>query len=422
MADASVTLPRADAGTAGTAWLHVATPVRIAVLYAVARCVTTGFFLLASAMSTSTSRFGAHPPLGTLLMGWDAQWYWYIAVHGYPTTLPTDPATGAVVQNQWAFMPVYPYLARLLGGTGIGWTVAAVAVSLIAGYLACLVLYGMLRLRIGAGRAMWAVLLFANAPLAAMFQIGYAESLFVLLLLTALWCVQRRRYMWLWGLIPAMGFTRPGVLAFALLLGLHGLRRLVRRDDGGDGLPAGRRRSNTAIVVHVGVLAAWALAVGLSWPVIAGRVTGRGDAYLATELSWRAGWVTSGAGTFAPLRAFVQGAEFWFRIWGMPAVLGVVALVAVVAAFAAVLVLAPPVRRLGTTVRLWSASYAAYLLAVFFPQSSLFRLLVPFTPLIGAAVPRSRWGRPMVLLACLGGQAVWIVMMYGFGTTFWQIP
>ena len=40
--------------------------------------------------------------------------------------------------------------------------------------------------------------------------------------------------------------------------------------------------------------------------------------------------------------------------------------------------------------RLWSASYLVYLLLVFFPQSSIFRLLVPLSPLWGAfALPRS---------------------------------
>ena len=38
-----------------------------------------------------------------------------------------------------------------------------------------------------------------------------------------------------------------------------------------------------------------------------------------------------------------------------------------------------------STDRLWAASYALYLLAVFFPQSSVFRLLMPMAPLAGRA-------------------------------------
>jgi hypothetical protein len=49
----------------------------------------------------------------------------------------------------------------------------------------------------------------------------------------------------------------------------------------------------------------------------------------------------------------------------------------------------PHVRRLGPEMRLWSASYVLYLLVVFFPQSSIFRLLLPLAPLYGAiAAPR----------------------------------
>jgi hypothetical protein len=57
-------------------------------------------------------------------------------------------------------------------------------------------------------------------------------------------------------------------------------------------------------------------------------------------------------------------------------------------------------------IRLWSASYVLYLLVVFFPQSSIFRLLLPLAPLYGAiAVPRRTSGagvlgrthRPMVV-------------------------
>ena len=65
---------------------------------------------------------------------------------------------------------------------------------------------------------------------------------------------------------------------------------------------------------------------------------------------------------------------------------------------AALLLFEPHVRRLGVELRLWSASYLVYLLLVFFPQSSIFRLLVPLSPLWGAvALPRSTAWRVGVL-------------------------
>ena len=63
------------------------------------------------------------------------------------------------------------------------------------------------------------------------------------------------------------------------------------------------------------------------------------------------------------------------------------------------------------------------LAAYFFPQSSIFRLLVPLSPLWGAfAVPRSPVWRVGVLIACLAGQWWWIYNMYALGNSTWQVP
>ena len=92
-------------------WATAPVAVRIGILYFAARLVTTGFLVLAANLSTIGSRFGPDATLATLVTGWDAQWYWYVAVHGYPTVLPVTDA-GQVAENQWAFMPLYAYLSR----------------------------------------------------------------------------------------------------------------------------------------------------------------------------------------------------------------------------------------------------------------------------------------------------------------------
>jgi hypothetical protein len=383
---------------------------RIAVIYLLSRAVTTGFLLLATQAAIPGSRFGENPTLGSFVMGWDAEWYSFIAGFGYPSELPRDDA-GQVGTNQWAFMPLYPLLAKVIGFGS--YEVGALLVSLVAGYLATLVLFHLLRGRIGDPAAMWAAVFFASGPLAAVFQIGYAESLFLLWLFCGLWCVQRRRYGWLYLLIPLMGYTRPGVLAFSLFLALYGIWRWFRRSR--DPLPARE-------IVHIVALGLLAAAVGFSWQLIAGVVTGDPTGYLETELSWRRSW-TGESGGFVPFDGFVQAAAIWFRLWGLPEAWGYVALALGVAAVAAALLFAPPVRRLGAEVRLWSASYLIYLLAVFFPQSSIFRLLVPLSPLFGAlAVPRSTPWRVGVLAACLLGQWWWIYNMFALASTYYQIP
>lgn len=394
-------------------WARTPLPLRIALIYLAARVVTTVFFVLAASASTSLSRFGADAGLADFVVGWDAQWYWMVAEYGYPSTLELT-AAGTVAENQWAFMPFFAYAAKAVGWVFGSWGVGAFLVSFLAGYGACLALHRLLRDRIGSSAALWAVVFFAAGPLAAMFQVGYAETLFLLLLFLALDAVVRRHYVWLYVLIPVMGFTRPGILAFALLLGLHGIGRWMRRRT--DPLP---RRD----VVHIVATGALATLVGFSWQVVAGLVTGDMGAYLATELAWRQHWVAGGVAGFVPFEGWVQASQFWFAQWGLPSWSGPIALAGLVVLAALGLLRSPQVRALGVDLRLWSASYLLYLLAVFFPQSSTFRLLLPLSPLWGAvAVPRSRIWRGSVLLVCLVAQWAWIYPMYALGNTFWQVP
>lgn len=387
-------------------------PGAVALIYLAARLLTAGFLLLAAEMSGSASRFGPDATVGSLAMGWDAQWYWLIAVSGYPSELPVD-AGGTVAENAWAFMPLYPWIANALGAIVGGYPVAAPLVSLVAGYLSCLALHALLRRRIGGGAALWSVVFFSSGPLAALFHLGYAESLFLLWLFLGLWAVERRRWWWLYAIVPLMAFTRPGVLAFSLLLALYGIWRWWRRRA--DPLPVRE-------VAHIVVAGLWAAALGLAWPVICAVVTGDPSAYLQTELAWRRAWLGEHGG-FVPFDGFVQAAQLWFDTWGMPSWLGLVALAAVVVALALALLFDPRVRRLGVPIRLWSASYLLYLLAVFFPQSSTFRLLVPLSPAWGAfAIPRSKRWRFGILALCIIGQWWWIYTMLALGSTYVQVP
>ncbi|MFD5215682.1 hypothetical protein [Microbacterium sp. NPDC058345] len=391
-------------------WLRTPVAGRIAIVYLVSRLITTAFLALAASQSSPLSRFGADATVRDYVLGWDAQWYWWVSENGYPVELPrTD--SGDVAENAWAFMPVYAFLARAVGFGD--WGTGALLVSLVAGLLACFALHRLLRDRIGASAAMWAVAFFSSGPLAALFQVGYAEALFMLLLLVSLDLASRYRYAALYLLIPVMGFTRPGVLAFSLFLALHGIARWVRRHD--DPLPA-------AHVVHIVALGLLSAIVGFSWQLIAAVVTADPSAYLRTELAWRRNWIQDASPVFVPFDGFVLGAQFWFRHWGMPGRVGVVALALLVVGAAWLLLRSAPVRRLGADLRLWSASYLLYLLAVFFPQSSTLRLLIPLSPLWGAAVPRSRGWRWAMLSACLLAQWLWIHSVYGLSQTFWQVP
>ncbi|MEV5071166.1 hypothetical protein MRBLMI12_002787 [Microbacterium sp. LMI12-1-1.1] len=388
--------------------------LRVAAIYLGARLITTLFLFLAAELSGFQSRMGADAGLGDTVVAWDGTWYWLVAISGYPSSLPlTD--SGQVAENAWAFLPLYPYLAQAVAlPFGGQWGTGAVIVSLIAGYGASLALYSLLRIRLDEVATLWAVAFFASGPLAALFQIGYAESLNLFWLFCALWCVVRRRYGWLYLLIPLMAFTRPGVLAFSLFLALFGIWRWFHRT---------REPLRGAEITHIIALGLLAAVAGFAWQFIAGWVTGEPDAYLATELAWRRNWVP-GDPSFAPFEPFFAGVSFWFEtIWRLPLALGYALAGAGVLLMGAALAFLPQVRRLGVEIRLWSASYLVYLLLVFFPQSSIFRLLVPLSPLWGAfAVPRSRVWRVGVLLVCLIGQWWWIYNMYALGNSTWQVP
>ncbi|MBF4617124.1 hypothetical protein ITJ44_03420 [Clavibacter sp. VKM Ac-2873] len=380
--------------------------MRVLAVYAVSRLLTTALMLLAARTQIASPWGPALPSLLQYATFWDTGWYRTILQRGYPSVLPVD-AAGHVQQNAWAFMPVYPAVIRAAEVvTGASFEVAAVGVSVIAGAGAVLVLHRLLCRVLPPSAAMTAVVIACVAPLSPLFQVGYAESLATLLLLTALLLLVDRRYGALAIVAVLLAFTRPLGVAVALALVLHGIHRLAtaRRDP----FPGPERAG-----VLVAVLAAGGAA--LAWPLIAAARTGSLTAYTDTELSWRAGY--TGYRPLVPFEGWFDGARFW--IGGVP---GVLAVLLVVAGFAGMLLL-PAVRALGPDLRIWIAAYGLYLFAVFFPQSSLFRLLLPMLPLAGAlALPRSRVYRVALMLLLVAGQWLWIDGLWRMTPADWTPP
>jgi hypothetical protein len=369
-------------------------------VFAVSRVITTAMLAFLASIQTQIRWAPASPDLLRFsARWWDGGWYRQIAEGGYPTIIELE-SNGHIGQNQWAFMPVYPGIVRgIMTVTGLSWDVASVLVSLVAGFGAALVVYLLFRERLDKGTTLFAVVLFSISPLAAMFQVAYAESLHVLLLATAILLVLRRRYLLLIPVIVVMGFTRPSGLAFALFLGLHILVRLWQRRT--DPFPLRE-------FLAAGVATFVSLCVGFAWLVIAGIATGNMAHYTDTELSWRAPYI--GYQHLVPFTPWFQSLNY--RIgepWGWMFVL------VIIVGFVVTMFL-PPVRRLGTDIRLWSLSYVLYLFAVFFPQSSTFRLLLPLFPLAGAlAIPRSRVYRVAVVVASVVGQFLWLYVLWRLG-------
>ncbi|UIP59072.1 hypothetical protein [Agromyces marinus] len=378
---------------------------RVTLIYAAARAITTVFVLVMAQGQAANAWTGAKPGYFAYANLWDARWYAWIAVGGYPSDLPIDD-NGHVAENAWAFLPAFPAIVRVFTTAGLPWDVASVLVALAAGLGAALVFHRLMTRFLEPDQAMFAVVLFCVAPVAPIMQFGYAESLGFLWLAIALLLLVDRRYVWLLPVLAVWAFTRPGALAFALTLGLHWIVRWFTRER--DPFPAREQVVVASVAVFAGL-------VGLAWPVVAWAVTGSPTAYLDTELAWRAPYI--GYVELAPLTPWFQSGDWWL---GQP--MGTIAPIALVVGFA-VFLFTPWVKRLGVDLRLWCASYALYLFAVFFPQSSTFRLLAPLFPLAGAlAVPRSPWWRGGLVVASLALQVGWLLIGWRIDGYDWTPP
>jgi hypothetical protein len=384
----------------------------VLLIFLASRIVTTIILLVFAWLQQANPWTGAHPDYFSFAHIWDGTWYDIVSKTGYPATLPHD-SLGHVAQNTWAFLPAYPFLCGAISfATGLPFSVVGVFVAVGFAAGTALVFYKLLEPKLGAATAMFSVVLFCFAPLSPILQVDYAESMQLFFLACALLYLLRRNYWMMLPFVAVMSFTKPTGLAFALFLGLHVIARFVARKY--DPYPAREIVTSIAATVISGVL-------GYAWPFIAGVVTGVPDAYTATELSWRSPYV--GWGALVPFQPWFQGANWWLNRIGLDNTLLQVALLLLAIGLFTLLLFTRPVRRLGVDLRLWIASWTIYLLAVFFPQSSVFRLFVPIFPILGAAaLPRSLAYRIGIILLFIAGQIGWIYIAYWSDGYDWTPP
>ncbi|EAR24576.1 integral membrane protein [marine actinobacterium PHSC20C1] len=380
-------------------------------IFAASRVVTTSILLAYASVQPPNSWTGANPDYFSFAKIWDGHWYYIIALAGYPSELPLDDA-GHVAENAWAFMPGYPAVVRVVMEiTRLDFAVAAVIVTVGFALGAALLFYRVMHLVLPERTALFAVTIFSFAPLSPILQVAYAESMYLFLLILALFWLMKRHYWMLIPVIAVMSLTRPSGLAFALALGLHVVHRWWIRER--EEFPLRERVAAISVTL-------FSLVMGFAWLLITAFATGSISAYTDTELAWRAPYI--GHVELIPFTAWFQAAGFWQLWWNIPQWMLSVLLVIVVVAFFGFL-FTRPARRLGVDLRLWVASYALYLLAVFFPQSSTFRLLMPMFPLAGAlALPRSPSYRVLLLIACIAGQWAWIHIAWWVDNYDWSPP
>jgi hypothetical protein len=345
----------------------------------------------------------AQPGYFDFLNIWDAEWYQRIYTNGYPTTLPTNQ-DGSVQQNAWAFMPVFPFLIRGLNLlTTIEWKFLAPIVATIFGFAFALMAYRLLILRITELQARWAIALISFSMAAPILQVGYAESLGLFLICAALYLFAKRRDGLLIVTLAVLSVTRPGLLAFSLMFALLFFYRFWRERKHAEPFEVRERLRLFGLTAVSGVF-------GFAWLFIAAITTGRLDAYLATELAWRAGYTDSSH--LLPFSGwFISGAFHLGSGVGELAVIGLVA-------FAVWALGTHSVKALGIELQLFTLSYLVYLFAVFFPQSSTPRLLFPaFGLLAGLAVASAAWSKPArgaILVLSVLGQVLWLLVCWKY--------
>ncbi|TWX38576.1 hypothetical protein ES689_08090 [Frigoribacterium sp. ACAM 257] len=388
-------------------------------VYAASRLVTTAILAAVHAL-TATATWAQHdggPGFTGYLSSWDAVFYREISEEGYPTELPRND-DGQVVKNAWAFMPLFPVLVRVVRPVvGGDWLIAAIVVAVLAGAGATLVLHRLMLTRFGARASFWGAVFFCTAPMSFVLQVPYAEGLFLLLMFGALLAMTARRWAWFTVLGVLAAFAHPGGLALSAALGLTWLVRLVRerraRRHAQDARADEREREGeheferdrTPLAEHVRIWAAGLVvtAAGFAWPVVVAVVTGERDGYFATESSWWRDYIgTDGFVPFTP----------WFRFGeAMAGWLGVVAVVLLLAVV--VLGLVRRSGRLGLELQTYTIGYVAYLVAVFLPQQSSFRMLMPLAPLLGDPQLSATRRRVVVtIVASVALQVVAIVLLW----------
>ena len=383
--------------------------MQVLVVWAAATTLTFLILRLGAQDTPATPWGGAAPSWEEHLRFWDAGWYNRIIEEGYPARLPVG-ADGRVVQNTWAFMPLLSGLASLLTWTGWSFYVRAAIVSILASAGAAVVMDRWLSPLVERRVSLWAVALVWSSPCAAVLQVPYAESLGLVLVGLVLWPASRGRALTAIPFAVAACFARPIGAPLGAALGLWWayevacargwlpsawFQRLL--PGHGPQSPGGRWQ--------LLVLALTTCAAALTWPAIAWLVTGRQDAYTATETSWR-------GADLAPFAPWLTRLGDWVGPH-----LGL-ALLAVVLAAVGLLLSAPSLRALGPAAWFWCLGYLLYLLAFFDPTTSVLRLLLPLAPAgwALAAVAGTTRRRLALLATCVVGQLVWVSWVWDFGS------
>ncbi|GAB3449061.1 glycosyltransferase family 39 protein [Phycicoccus ginsengisoli] len=326
------------------------------------------------------------PNVADILGGWDSVWYDRIAHSGYPVPLPADPDTGLLTYSEWAFYPVFPFLVRALMVTGLPFLGAAVALNLVVGAAATLLVWRCFHFAVHASPqpardrlALTAASLWCLYPATGVLVMPYTEALAAVLVAASLLLLLQRRYAWVAGLAIVLGFTRAVAPAMACAVVAHLVLRW-REDRAAGVVPLSGQR------VTAGLMIAATAVSSVSWPVVVGLVSGLPTAFFDVQAAW---------GQKPESGPFV----LWIVwAWESHGLYGVLVLVSLVATYIA-LILGRHGRWLAVELRVWALAYPLYLLAVVRPITSMWRFLLldfPIAALVASVAMRTSTGARIV--------------------------
>jgi hypothetical protein len=197
---ASTAVPAEAAEAAGTRpWVRLAAIVLLSRVVVVLAAVAAEGIVGRNPLLTA----GDGAPLLRSLTAWDGWWYLGIVRDGYHAV----PVAGGY--HDYAFLPLFPMLVRVLSWPVSGWEglIAVVTANVLFG-VAIVLLVRLTELRFGRELAYRSAALMALFPFSAAFSMAYAESLFMVLALGAFLAVERQRILLAGVLLALATLTR----------------------------------------------------------------------------------------------------------------------------------------------------------------------------------------------------------------------
>jgi 4-amino-4-deoxy-L-arabinose transferase-like glycosyltransferase len=157
------------------------------------------------------------------LIKWDSDYFVGIAQHGYNST-------GATCCDQ-AFFPGYPLTIRALTPLFGDARIAALALPLVAGAVAAMLLWRITVDEFGSSAGRHAVALLALAPYGIFLSLAYSESLFLAFALAAWYSARHQHWWWAGVAASAAALVRVNGVFVAVGLGVMWLTSLRRDRD-----------------------------------------------------------------------------------------------------------------------------------------------------------------------------------------------